>query len=82
MEQPDAPARGVCCARFHMVPGRSQPQGMNYLAKDPIIKNSQIFFDFLYIGAETDFNSKKKYTKMSKLYLMLIILEIKMPKSK
>jgi hypothetical protein len=33
---------------------------MNYLAKDPIIKNSQIFFDFLYIGAETDFNSKKK----------------------
>ena len=33
---------------------------MNYLAKAPIIKNSQIFFDFLYIGAETDFNSKKK----------------------
>ena len=33
---------------------------MRYLAKDPIIKNSQIFFDFLYIGAESDFNSKKK----------------------
>ena len=33
---------------------------MNYLAKDNIIKNSQIFFDFLYIGSETDFNSKKK----------------------
>ena len=29
---------------------------MRYLAKDPIIKNSQIFFDFLYIGAESDFN--------------------------
>ena len=33
---------------------------LNYLTKDPIIKNSQLFFDFLYIGAEVDFNSKKK----------------------
>jgi hypothetical protein len=33
---------------------------LNYLAKDPIIKSSQLFFDFLYIGAEVDFNSKKK----------------------
>ena len=40
--------------------GRGLEKFMNYLAKDPIIKNSQIFFDFLYIGAETDFNSKKK----------------------
>ena len=40
--------------------GRGLQKFMNYLAKDPIIKNSQIFFDFLYIGAETDFNSKKK----------------------
>ena len=40
--------------------GRGLEKFMNYLAKDPIIKNSQIFFDFLYIGAETDFNSNKK----------------------
>jgi len=33
---------------------------LNYLSKDPIIKRSQLFFDFLYIGAEVDFNSKKK----------------------
>ena len=33
---------------------------LNYLTKDPIIKSSQIFYDFLYIGAEVDFNSKKK----------------------
>ena len=33
---------------------------LNYLTKDPIIKSSQLFFDFLYIGAEVDFNSKKK----------------------
>ena len=33
---------------------------LNYLSKDPIIKKSQIYFDFLYIGAEVDFNSKKK----------------------
>lgn len=40
--------------------GRGLEKFMNYIAKDPIIKNSQLFFDFLYIGAETDFNSKKK----------------------
>ena len=33
---------------------------LNYLSKDPIIKSSQLYFDFLYIGAEVDFNSKKK----------------------
>ena len=33
---------------------------LNYLTKDPIIKSSQLFFDFLFIGAEIDFNSKKK----------------------
>ena len=33
---------------------------LNYLTKDPIIKSSQLFYDFLYIGAEVDFNSKKK----------------------
>ena len=33
---------------------------LNYLSKDPIIKRSQLYFDFLYIGAEVDFNSKKK----------------------
>ena len=40
--------------------GRGLEKFLDYLAKDPIIKNSQLFFDFLYIGAETDFNSKKK----------------------
>ena len=33
---------------------------LNYLTKDPLIKTSKLFFDFLYIGAEVDFNSKKK----------------------
>ena len=48
--------------------GRFLEKFMNYLASDPIIKNSQIFFDFLYIGAETDFNSKKKvYEKVKSL---------------
>ena len=48
--------------------GRFLEKFMNYLASDPIIKNSQIFFDFLYIGAETDFNSKKKvYEKVKNL---------------
>ena len=47
-------------ASFLAKRGRGLEKFMNYLAKDPIIKNSQIFFDFLYIGAETDFNSKKK----------------------
>ena len=48
--------------------GRGLEKFMNYLAKDPIIKNSKIFFDFLYIGAETDFNSKKKvYEKVKTL---------------
>lgn len=41
---------------------------LNYLSKDPVIKRSQLFFDFLYIGAETDFNSKKKvYEKVKPL---------------
>ena len=39
---------------------------LNYLAKDPIIKSSQLFFDFLYIGAEVDFNSKKKVYERTK----------------
>ena len=33
---------------------------LNYLSKDPIIISSQLVFDFLYIGADVDFNSKKK----------------------
>jgi len=33
---------------------------LNYLVKDQIIKSSQLLYDFLYIGAEVDFNSKKK----------------------
>ena len=48
--------------------GRFLEKFMNYLASDPTIKNSQIFFDFLYIGAETDFNSKKKvYEKVKSI---------------
>lgn len=43
---------------------------LNYLSKDPIIKSSKLYFDFLYIGAETDFNSKKKYMKRQNLLLM------------
>ena len=39
---------------------------LNYLSKDPIIKTSQLYFDFLYIGAETDFNSKKKVYEKTK----------------
>ena len=33
---------------------------LNYLVKDPNIKDSQILLDFLYIGSENDFNNKKK----------------------
>ena len=39
---------------------------LNYLSKDPIIKSSKLYFDFLYIGAETDFNSKKKVYEKTK----------------
>ena len=39
---------------------------LNYLTKDPIIKTSQLFYDFLYIGAEVDFNSKKKVYQNTK----------------
>ena len=41
---------------------------LNYLTYDPVIKNSQIFYDFLFIGAETDFNSKKKVYEKSKQF--------------
>ena len=33
---------------------------LNYLVQDPNIKDSQILLDFLYIGSENEFNSKKK----------------------
>lgn len=32
----------------------------NYLVKDPIIKDSQILYDFLFVASENDFNNKKK----------------------
>ena len=38
----------------------------NYLVQDPNIKDSQILLDFLYIGTETDFNSKKKVDESNK----------------
>ena len=53
---------------FNLKRARGLEKFMNYLAKDPVIKNSQIFYDFLYIGAETDLNSKKKvYEKVKTL---------------
>ena len=39
---------------------RGAQRFLNYLVKDPIIKDSQILLDFLYIGSESDFNKKKK----------------------
>ncbi len=38
---------------------------MESLSANPIIKNSQIFFDFLTTEKESDFiNKKKEYTKL------------------
>ena len=38
---------------------------LNYLLKDPLIKNSQIFYDFLSIESEEEFNNKKTlYNKL------------------
>ena len=45
---------------FYLKRGRYLEKCMNYLAKDPIIKNSQLFFDFLYIADEDNFVRKKK----------------------
>ena len=39
---------------------RAMQRFFNYLVQDPNIKDSQILLDFLYIGTESDFNSKKK----------------------
>ena len=53
---------------FSLKRARGLEKFMNYLANDPIIKNSQLFYDFLFIGAETDFNCKKKvYEKVKQL---------------
>ena len=41
--------------------GRGLEKFMNYLAEDPIIKNSQLFFDFLKTDSEANFNNKKKF---------------------
>ena len=44
---------------------RNLERFLNYLAKDPIIKTSQIFFDFLTIDKEEEYNIRKKlYNKM------------------
>ena len=45
---------------FVLKRARATQRFLNYLVKDPIIKDSQILVDFLYIGSESDFNSKKK----------------------
>jgi len=38
---------------------------LNFLAKDPLIKSSQIFYDFLSIDNEEEYNKRKKiYNKM------------------
>ena len=39
---------------------------LNYLVKDPNIKDSQLLLDFLYIGSENEFNSKKKVYENTK----------------
>ena len=39
---------------------RATQRFLNYIVKDPIIKDSQILLDFLYIGSESDFSNKKK----------------------
>lgn len=45
---------------------RAAERFFNYLIKDPIMKDSQLLFDFLYIGGESDFNSKKKVYESNK----------------
>ena len=40
---------------------RSLERFLVYLAKDPLIKNSQILFDFLTIENDSDFEKRKKY---------------------
>ena len=44
---------------------RNLEKFLNYLIKDPIIKTSQILFDFLSCGNEEEYNKRKKiYNKM------------------
>ena len=44
---------------------RNLEKFLMYLAKDPLIKNSKIFYDFLTIENDSDFEKKKKiYNKM------------------
>ena len=44
---------------------RSLQNFLNYLLKDDLIKNSQIFYDFLSIEKDEDFEKKKKiYNKL------------------
>ena len=45
---------------------RALQRFLNYLVQDPNIKDSQILLDFLYIGTETDFNSKKNVYESNK----------------
>ena len=46
---------------------RNLEKFLNCLLDDPYIKNSQIFYDFLSIEKEKDFNDKKKYYNSLKL---------------
>jgi len=44
---------------------RNLEKFLNFLAKDPLIKSSQIFYDFLSIDNEEEYNKRKKiYNKM------------------
>jgi hypothetical protein len=45
---------------------RAVQRFLNYLVKDPNIKDSQLLLDFLYIAAETEFNSKKNVYESNK----------------
>ena len=63
---PRLPKKGKVNADPHIEKRmRNLEKFLNYLIKDPLIKNSQILYDFLSIEKEEDFNKKKKiYNKM------------------
>lgn len=48
---------------------------LNYLLKDPLIRNSQILLDFLSINNDDDFHKAKKFMIKSNYLLILRILK-------
>ena len=58
---PRLPKKGKMDGEFYLNKRiRNLEKFLNYLVKDPIIKNSQILFDFLAVEGEEDFVRKKK----------------------